>query len=211
MLGGVLMCGRYLFDPDTGELNEYYKMAFQIKQDDLKIGEIPPSEEVITLGLGEDHKLRVTLTTWGFSNHQNKQLLINARSETLEEKPTFRNEFPFHRCLFPMSGFYEWNKAKDQLLFTLPKKEVMYVAGLYRVKDGRIESVILTTAPNATVEPIHNRMPLIIDKKDARSWLENTKAARKLLHKVDETPLIITPVSKKEQTNPQNQMELELE
>lgn len=199
------MCGRYLFDPATGELSEYYKMAFQMTQEDLKTGEIPPSEEVVTLGLGQDHKLRVALTTWGFSNHQNKQLLINARSETLEEKPTFRNEFRTHRCLFPMSGFYEWNHKKEQLLFTLPEDQVMYVAGLYRIKDGRTESVILTTVPNATVEPIHNRMPLIIAKKEARVWLENLDSARKLLHKADETALVVTPVAKKDQ------LELELE
>lgn len=190
------MCGRYLFDLMTGELKEYYKLAFQMKQDDLKTGEIFPSEEVITLGSGPDQKLRVALTTWGFSNHQNKQRLINARSETVEEKPTFREEFRRHRCLFPMSGFYEWNKDKERILFTYPDEREMYVAGLYRVKDGQTESVILTTEPNELVEPIHNRMPLIIDKKDARDWLENTEKAALLLHKADESNLVLKKIPK---------------
>lgn len=190
------MCGRYLFDPMTGELKEYYKLAFQMKQDDLKTGEIFPSEEVITLGSGPDQKLRVALTTWGFSNHQNKQRLINARSETVEEKPTFREEFRRHRCLFPMSGFYEWNKDKERILFTYSDEREMYVAGLYRIKDGQTESVILTTEPNELVEPIHNRMPLIIDKKDARDWLENTKKAALLLHKADESNLVLKKIPK---------------
>ena len=68
--------------------------------------------------------------------------------------------------------------------------------GLYRVKDGQTESVILTTEPNELVEPIHNRMPLIIDKKDARDWLENTEKAAALLHKADESNLVLQKIPK---------------
>lgn len=184
------MCGRYLFNPITGELDEYYKIALGMGP--AKQGEVFPSEQVITLGSGEDQKMRLAFTRWGFSHPKTKQLIINARSETVQEKPTFAPSFANKRCLFPMTGFYEWGADKQKYLFTSSDEGPLYVAGLYRLVADRVESVILTTEPNDLVAPIHNRMPLIIPKDAIRGWLNDLATAEGLLAKTDTTSLVIT-------------------
>lgn len=184
------MCGRYLFNPINGELDEYYKQAMQVAP--IEKGEIFPSQQVITLGSGEDQQIRLALTRWGFSRPNTKQLIINARSETIREKPTFAPSFVNKRCIIPMTGFYEWDEAKQKHLFTQKDAEPLYVAGLYRLVAGQVESVILTTQPNELVASIHNRMPLIISKDSIRGWLQDLTTAEHLLEKNDDTPLVIT-------------------
>lgn len=108
--------------------------------------------------------------------------LINARAETLAEKPSFKNAFRSHRCIIPASGFYEWQKqdagAKQPFYFHLKEKEVFGFAGLYeqwldRETGEQIETcTIITTEANKVLEPIHERMPVILKPKDYDQWLE---------------------------------------
>lgn len=105
--------------------------------------------------------------------------LINARAETAAEKPSFRAAFKRRRCLIPADGFYEWQKlgGKKQPMFIHMADKVPFAfAGLWESwhsPDGGIfdTCTILTTTPNELMEPIHNRMPVILEPEDYNTWL----------------------------------------
>jgi putative SOS response-associated peptidase YedK len=110
--------------------------------------------------------------------------VINARAETVEHKPMFRRGLMARRCLILASGFYEWAKGPGSLKqpyhFTLADKRPFVFAGLYRrIEAGDVgaghaeaEFVIITTAANACVAPVHGRMPVLLDPDAARLWAE---------------------------------------
>lgn len=123
--------------------------------------------------------------------------MINARAETVEEKKTFSKAFRETRCVFPMTGFYEWDQNKQKLLFSPEDSKTLYVAGFYRIhKTGagfETESIIMTTKPNETVAPIHDRMPLIIPSSHIKDWIRDLEFARKYLSE-DMTELSVVEV-----------------
>lgn len=119
----------------------------------------------------------VRTAVWGFPGFQGKGLLINARSETAEEKPMFRRPLLTSRCVVPTTGFYEWNKAKEKYLFQYEDSTVVYLAGLWEMFEGRRRYTILTTQPNQAVAAVHNRMPVLLAKEQVRPWLMDTTAA----------------------------------
>jgi putative SOS response-associated peptidase YedK len=101
---------------------------------------------------------------------EESQLLINAKSETVSQLRTFKNMFKEGRCLVPASFFFEWQKQEDMkkpYCIKLKDTDVFSLAGLYN-NDG---FVILTTTPNDLMKPIHNRMPVILNKEDENIWL----------------------------------------
>ncbi len=108
--------------------------------------------------------------------------LINARAETVTEKPSFRTAFRHRRCLVVADGFYEWQRQerkKQPFYFRLQDGKPFAFAGLWEhweAPDGElIEScTILTTAANELLRPIHDRMPVILDRKDYDLWLDPT-------------------------------------
>ena len=124
----------------------------------------------------------VRTAVWGFPGFQGKGLLINARSETAEERPTFREPLLHRRCVVPTTGFYEWNKQKEKFLFHYPDSTVVYLAGLWGEIGGKRCYTILTTEPNQAVATVHNRMPVLLAKEQVRPWLMDTSAALGLLH-----------------------------
>jgi putative SOS response-associated peptidase YedK len=121
--------------------------------------------------------------------------LINARAETLTEKPSFKNAFRSRRCIIPASGFYEWAKkgasAKQPYYFYLKEKDVFGFAGLWeewtdRLTGEIVEScTIITTAANEVLEPVHDRMPVILKPESYDLWLDekerNTDRLQSLL------------------------------
>lgn len=132
--------------------------------------------------------------------------MINARSETAAEKPSFRAAFKYKRCIIPADGFYEWQKiagGKQPQLIGLKDGGVFGMAGLweYWEREGSvIEScTILTTEPNDLLAPIHNRMPVILHPEDYDEWLDRTsQKAEPLLHLMRAFPaelMAYTPVS----------------
>jgi putative SOS response-associated peptidase YedK len=109
------------------------------------------------------------------------QRLINARSETLLEKPSFTNLVASRRCLVPADGFYEWRqegKSKVPIWIYLKNREPFAFAGLWDCwrdpADGNelYSFTIITTDASALLRPIHNRMPVIYDREIGRQWLE---------------------------------------
>ncbi len=107
--------------------------------------------------------------------------MINARAETLIEKPSFKKAFQKRRCLVIADGFYEWRgegKLKKPYYFHLKNRAPMGFAGLYESWNGPEERVvnsctIITTEPNSLMRPIHHRMPVIISRNNYRNWLNN--------------------------------------
>lgn len=139
---------------------------------------------------GEDavHALK-----WGFPS-PNGKLIINARSETISDKPMFRIPFSSKRCLIPARGFFEWKDAetgKKRLKFYIspPDQSLIYLAGLYWFfKDGEGTLIpsftIITTEANQDIKPLHDRMPVIITREHRKIWLyekQNIQAVRQLM------------------------------
>jgi putative SOS response-associated peptidase YedK len=115
--------------------------------------------------------------------------LINARSETVQEKPSFREALKKRRCIIPADGFYEWQRTatrKQPYFFHLGNNLPFGFAGLWdrwRSEDGEvIEScAILTTEANELLRPIHERMPVILQLEDHELWLDHDARTRGLL------------------------------
>jgi len=134
--------------------------------------------------------------------------MINARSETVLEKPSFKEAFLGRRCLIPVDGFYEWQKREDgkqPFLFRRKDHSVFALAGLWeqwKDKEGReLETcTILTTAANATMRPIHQRMPVVLPESDWKAWLDlpadQAKQLMKLLRPCAPDVLLAHPVTR---------------
>lgn len=150
---------------------------------------IAPSQPVpvVRIDHGERH---FTLMRWGLIPGWAKQapatLLINARAETIAEKPSFRGAFRHRRCLFPADGFYEWQArkggAKQPYFISRADGKPMAFAGVWETwmpADGsEIDTcAIVTTEANATLRPIHHRMPVVLDEADWEAWLDPTNRA----------------------------------
>lgn len=119
----------------------------------------------------------------------NKSININGRCETLFEKKSFRESFKSKRCLIPINGWYEWKKENNSKIphFLKPSKSDSFVcAGLYdewydNIAGKTILSItLITTEPNDKVAKIHDRMPVILDKKDWEKWLNNNTTLEEL-------------------------------
>ena len=109
-------------------------------------------------------------------------LVINARAETAADKPMFRASVASQRCVIPSTGFFEWDAQKRKYLFTLPGEDVLYMAGLYAIRDGKPCYCILTTTANDSMADVHHRMPLILKREQVAPWLEQPKSAGDYLH-----------------------------
>lgn len=116
--------------------------------------------------------------------------LINARAETLTEKASFKRPFQSRRCLVPADGFYEWRftkttKGKIPMRIRLKSQEPFTIAGLWeRWKDAEGRELrtftIITTEANEALQPIHNRMPVILKVKDEEAWLDPNAGSKHL-------------------------------
>lgn len=154
---------------------------------------IAPTQRVPVV-LVDDDQRQLQLMRWGLvppwkEDPAKGPPLINARSETAASKPSFRTAFERRRCLVPATGFYEWKrqgKAKTPFHFTLAGAPLMTLAGLWEVwhdLDGtELRSfTILTTGPNAVMEPIHDRMPVILSPDEWEGWLDPSQGDREAL------------------------------
>src|SRR5262245_12184656 len=128
---------------------------------------------------------RVELMKWGLvpfwaKDPKSSYKTINARAETVASSPVFREAFKRRRCLVPVSGFYEWQqteRGKLPYFIRLKDTELFAFAGLYDVwKDAEGKELrtytIITTTPNELVQPIHNRMPVILHPDDESLWID---------------------------------------
>ncbi|MCX7694359.1 MAG: SOS response-associated peptidase [Caloramator sp.] len=168
------MCGRVVLESDLQDILKRY-MIEQYKRFEYKKGEGFPGDNLPVI-IKEDKKV-LDVFLWGFLL-ENKRV-INARSETILDKPLFKNAFFTGRCIVPINGFFEWkneDNKKVKYRITMKDENIFSLAGIYKDfkdKDGSIKRcvTILTTEPNDDMKVIHNRMPVIIDRRDEELYL----------------------------------------
>ena len=122
---------------------------------------------------------------------QGKNLVINARAESVMDKPSFRNGILYHRILIPASGFYEWNRLKEKNTFSRYDAPVLYMAGFCDWFENERRFVIMTTAANESMIKVHDRMPLILEKGQLKDWFDDRKMEQ-ILHQVPVQPVSYT-------------------
>ena len=175
------MCGRYFVDDEMWR--EIKKICKQIDDSKLKVtrGDVRPTDmAVVLMGMKE---VRTEQMQGGFTQQYQEGLLINARAETVLSKPSFRDSMRHCRCVIPAAGFYEWNKAKEQVSFRMPQSKILYMAGIWQPTAKEKQFTILTTSPNDSVSPVHDRMPLVLTSEEIIPWIQSFDAAEKLLTK----------------------------
>ncbi|MFD2672544.1 SOS response-associated peptidase [Marinicrinis sediminis] len=176
------MCGRFTFTLSLEDLMAYLGVE-QVQFDFEPRYNIAPTQKVIA-AIEANRERRVGQLQWGLIPNWSKDerigsKLINARSETIVQKPSFRMPFQRKRCLIPADGFYEWKRETDRkqpYRITLADRQIFSFAGLYdswKHPDGYDvhTCTLLTTAPNETMETIHDRMPVILHRADEARWL----------------------------------------
>ena len=173
-----------------------------------------PTNDVVAV-LSESGTRRLTAMRWGFLPHWYKAtndgpLLINARAESIADKPAFREACRHRRCLIPASGFYEWTKdAEGNRLpwFILPAEgEVLAFAGIWqdweRDGEGVRTCAIVTTGANAAMSRIHHRMPVVLSPGTWAKWLgEEGHGAATLMQAAPEDALRFHRVDPKVNSN----------
>jgi putative SOS response-associated peptidase YedK len=205
------MCGRFtLFEADKILSREFGVSGFPSLSPRYNIAPSQPVAAVRSTPTGSGREL--VLLRWGLIPSWSKDpaignRLINARAETAREKPSFRNAFRRHRCLIPASGFYEWQRqerGKQPYFVQMRDKRPFAFAGLWdrweNPDEGVIETcTILTTAANAVLSPIHDRMPVILPPAEYARWLDpallNTDSLAPLLVPFPPEDTLAFPVS----------------
>lgn len=151
----------------------------------LQTKDIHPSETAPVLA-ASNQKLCCTWQRWGFPMQQGgaKQLVFNARSESALEKKMFRESVKYRRIVIPATWFYEWNKNKEKNVFYRRTQPVLFMAGFYSRYQDEDRFVILTTAANPSMQPVHDRMPLILEQDEIVPWIFDREKTDEILHKV---------------------------
>lgn len=182
------MCGRYsLFtDEENQEIMRIVKsLDTRYPANNMKHGEIYPTNTAPILSLQQDI-IKPELSVWGFPRFGSKGVIINARSETADERPMFKKSLHTRRCVVPSTGFYEWsqNGSKTKYRFRLPEAQALYMAGIYNEFKGEHKFVILTTGANNSIADVHDRMPVILPKHMIEDWLFSEDFALSYLHAI---------------------------
>ena len=160
------MCGRYAFhaSPEVVALQFGLDAPPEFKS---SYNVCPGSDVLVIRG-----RRKAALLRWGAGNR-----LINARAETVDERPAFRNAFRQWRCLLPASGFYEWQSVagRKQPWYVLPQEQPL--GGIVLLWQGVRSVAIVTIAANALMSSIHDRMPVIVPSEETDAWLGPGDAA----------------------------------
>ena len=178
------MCGRFDLHLPRELIEEIFGIS--IPRNIMPRYNIAPTQEIAVVRMSPDRTRQLDFLKWGLIPSWAKDpsigsRMINARSETVHEKPAFRNSFKNRRCIIPANGFYEWKETagrKKPLYVKMKDNSPMLFAGLWdhwKPAEGEvIESCsILTTSSNDLVEPLHDRMPVILRIEDVELWLDH--------------------------------------
>ncbi len=180
------MCGRYFWDNDAEEAFEedFPELAriARLQEKSLRAGDYTPAMNALAVTAGSG-ALSADCLQWGFPGFDKGKLLINARAEGVKTRPTFADSYAARRCALPAAGFYEWDRKKDKVIFTVPERPILYLAGIYRPYGEERRFVVLTREANASMQPVHYRMPLILTREEVEPWVWDAGAADDLLTK----------------------------
>ena len=171
------MCGRFSLEQYPSSIIEDFDLPTYPKFSPRY--NIAPSANILTIfqseknyAMGEMH--------WGIippwaKEGQFKSPLINARSETVWEKPSFKKLVKSNRCIILANGFYEWNRRetpKQPYRITIKDNQDMAMAGIYQIsKDGEMQCCIITMQANQKMKEVHNRMPVILSEDNLKDWI----------------------------------------
>lgn len=207
------MCGRFVGFRPLEELIE----CFPIDVSEIDASEnfnVAPTQEILAIVRhdGQNHldKLHWGLVPFWAKDKTIGSRMINARSETVASKPSFRTAFRKRRCLILADGFYEWQGEKGHkqpMFITLPDGSPFAFAGLWEVWDNKGKApspyrscTILTREASESFRPIHHRMPVILKAEAYGSWLDSVNqdadALQEIIQKQIYTELSSVPVSK---------------
>lgn len=189
------MCGRFTLYVDSKKLNTVFHLTSNIF-DYVPRYNITPGQSIAVITQAADART-LSYMKWGLVPHWAKDAkignrLINARAETIDDKPAFKMSFRHRRCLIPADGFYEWKKGngKQPMYINLPDRSVFAFAGIWSQwaapEGGTVNSCsIITSDANESIRNIHDRMPVIFDKvQQFKAWFEQNDIfiLKKLLH-----------------------------
>lgn len=203
------MCGRFAQKKSSKALKEHYKTKNALERDAARYN-IAPSSPVVTIALDAKGERVMDFMRWGLVPSWAKDVsignkLINARAETIEEKPSFRNAFKRRRCVIPASGFYEWHTETREPYYFSSQEDIISLAGIWEHWQSPAGSelhtcAIVTTEANQLMHPIHHRMPVILKPEAVDIWLSTTedpKLLKPLFTAYDDTLLRAWSVSKR--------------
>lgn len=182
------VCGRFTLRLPPQELQRFFDLV-RVEEYSPRYN-IAPTQSIVAIRQ-EDEGRVASMMHWGLIPHWAKDRkmaarMINARGETVAEKPSFRVPFKRQRCLIPADGFYEWKatggKYKQPYHITLGREEPFAMAGLWSVwndpqiadaEKSRVTScTIITTSANSVMEELHERMPVILPRENWSVWLD---------------------------------------
>jgi putative SOS response-associated peptidase YedK len=201
------MCGRYSFILEDEMIKERFGVTVRSAIYKARYNCAPTQKLAV---ISNENPDELSLYRWGLIPFWAKDLaignkLINARSETILEKPTFKNSFRNKRCLVLSDGFYEWRKGTVKTPFRIIRRDgsAFAMAGIWdkwtNPEGEEIRSfAILTTTPNSLMEKIHDRMPVILEKDAEKRWIEDssTETLIELMKPCAGASLVAYPVSK---------------
>lgn len=210
------MCGRFVSSNSPDKIAEFFGASFDSPQEAPE--QLPanfntaPTNDIYAVTADPEGERHIEVFQWGLIPSWAKDTkigskMINARAETVAEKPAFKGLLKKHRLLVPMDGFYEW-KDKKPVFIHRRDNEPLAVAGLWaawRDKSGPADApwlhscTLITTSANKTMEPVHDRMPVILPESLWERWLDPTfqdlEALTKLLQPAANDLLTMHPVS----------------
>ena len=200
------MCGRFTLHHSPEEVAKRFEVQRVLFQSESRYN-IAPSQPIATITTQDEARV-LDAHRWGLIPSWAKDpaignRMINARAETLREKPAFKTALSRRRCLVPADGFYEWStpfadkggtKAKEKTPHYIKMKsgELFALAGLWdewKTPEGEMlrSCTIITTAPNEIITPLHHRMAVILKPEDEEAWLDPD------LKDVDELSQLLQP------------------
>ena len=202
------MCGRFYLTANSEQLIETFQLQGLPRYETSF--NIPPGQKILSIVKLDDGNNKAVNLHWGLIPHWSKDSkisnhLINARAETLAQKPAFRAAYKQRRCLIPATGFYEWQKleqGKQAYCISREDDQLIAFAGLWEYWEHGTETIynctIITTAADSLMQTIHQRMPAIINQQHYDDWLNKQTplaTTQQLLASNTHQNLILKPVS----------------
>jgi putative SOS response-associated peptidase YedK len=206
------MCGRYRLSRRKQLLEEHFATDPWEGEWDPRYNIAPTHPVPVIRQVPKEPVRRFSIVRWGLvpswaKDSSGAAMMINARSETADTKPAFRDALRLRRCLIPADGFYEWQRtglAKQPFCFEVNNSELFAFAGIWESwRDGSGKMLetcsILTTTPNEVAASIHDRMPVIVNPEAYDLWLDpgmkDTRAVTDMLRPYDARQMRCYPVS----------------
>ncbi len=201
------MCGRFSLGSSSEAVQKIYGAPCDLPLTPRY--NIAPGQQILAIKLNNDKRLAAKLH-WGLipawaRDRSIGAKLINARGETLAEKPSFRSAYKSRRCLIPADGFYEWKtagKTKQPYYFQRVDQQLFSFAGIWETwADKETQEVvascaIITTAANSLASAVHPRMPVVIAENDFQEWLQgDSRHLQRLLEPVEWPDFKVFPVT----------------